>query len=131
MTPKYDHDDAARWIVAQETGHARTLQEKAKYLAACAYRIETPHPDLWWQVLRIAHGFTEITASELGRRGGKAKSDAKREASRRNGTKGGHHTRSPILCRKCKRPHGLTLDDFGSHRERKRLCPECYAETYP
>ena len=48
--------DAIDWIENQNTGYARTIREKAKYLAGKLNAYQAPHPAIWDQVLRIANG---------------------------------------------------------------------------
>ena len=48
--------DAIDWIENQNTGYARTLREKAKYLVAKLNAYQTPALATWDQVLRIARG---------------------------------------------------------------------------
>ena len=47
---------AKEWIESQDTKFARTLREKAKYLVASTLPCDTPHPLVWWDVLKIANG---------------------------------------------------------------------------
>ena len=47
---------ATTWINQQDTKHARTQQERAKYLVTSTLPQDTPHPRIWWDVLKIAKG---------------------------------------------------------------------------
>jgi len=49
--------EAVKWIEEQDTAKARTLREKAKMLVGKLVALETPHPSIWLEVLRIANGF--------------------------------------------------------------------------
>lgn len=56
MTTK---QQAIKFIEQQDTGHCRTLREAAKYLTAKLTPYQTPHPAVWWEVLKIAQGLTK------------------------------------------------------------------------
>ncbi len=51
---------AIAWINSQDTKHARTMREKAKYLVATTLPRNMPHPAIWWAVLKIKSGITTI-----------------------------------------------------------------------
>jgi len=48
--------EAIEWLGKQDTKHARTLREKAKYLVGKYTAYETPHPAAWNEVLKFAEG---------------------------------------------------------------------------
>ncbi len=56
--------EAAAWIEAQDTGYARTLREKAKYLVGKLTAHEIPHPAMWNEVLMIADGLISVAGQE-------------------------------------------------------------------
>ncbi len=47
---------AKQWIAEHDTGCARTIQEKAKYLVGRLTANEAPAPEVWWEVLKISRG---------------------------------------------------------------------------
>jgi hypothetical protein len=53
---KATRQDAHKWIEQQDTGYARTVQEKAKFLIGKLIPAELPHPAIWHHVGMIARG---------------------------------------------------------------------------
>ncbi len=72
--------DAENWIRTQDTGYARTMREKAKYLAGKLTAHETPHPAVWHRVLRIAADVREQCCSES-RKDGCGLTEAQKQAA--------------------------------------------------
>ena len=53
-------NEAKTFIDSQDTKHARTYREKAKYLRSKLLPSELPHPRIWWDVLKVSNGLDQL-----------------------------------------------------------------------